>query len=285
MRHVTAHVVAILVAGLGIAPSALGGVNVIGQLPQQTSFFGYRGITFDSGSNPLVLSEWDWQLLRIDKATASVLSSQTSNPVASFNDQFVYDPATTSYFTIAGGNSLVRFDPVTLDHMTVGLLGAPQMNFKGLGVDTSGDLWLGMDVGSAQWWRVNKTTGQATFATNITFPGGVQFHTLTIDSSGTFYMAAASLLGVDDGEDIYRLDPITGQASLLTSTHPSLLGAEKVQSMTQDPSTGRFYAVWGPGTGDSYFLSEVTGIPEPTVALVAGVGFLALRRRRARCAL
>src|SRR4051812_25667551 len=117
---------------VAMAGEVRAGTVVIGELhpfPQPSVTPGIRGITFDAGVDPLILDRWAWTLQRIDKSNASVLSSTTSNPVTSRNDQLVFDPTTGAYFTIGGATSLVRIEPITWDHATVGPLGTPQINF------------------------------------------------------------------------------------------------------------------------------------------------------------
>jgi hypothetical protein len=257
---------AIAIVVLWAAGASIAGTTVIAPLPLQsaTPGFGYRGITFDSNTNPLVLDRWAWILHRVDKGTGTVLSSVTSNPVTSFNDQLVFDSSTGNYFTVgySGGNDLVRIDPDTHAHTTVGSLGVGFPNFNGLAVDPSGNLWFGDDRnGAAELWSVDKNTGAATFSRNITFPGGLQFHTLTVASDGTFYMAASAYSFNDGGEGIYRINSLNGAATFITSTDRGT-GFQTIQSFDQDHVTGRFYGVSGPtDTSNHYYLVEIQAFP------------------------
>jgi hypothetical protein len=266
------------------------GINVIGELqpqPQANVSAGIHGITFDTDSNPIILDRWAWTLQRVDKNTAAVLSSVTSKPVLSFSDQLVFDPSTMALFTRtyedSGGDALVRIDPLTHDHVTVGLFGTPFINFGGMAIDASGTLWMGIDSSTESLWTVNKSTGAATFQRNITFPGGLQLHTMMIAADGTFYASAKALGFNDGGEGIYRINPSTGAATFLTSTNPPA-SAYALISMAQDPGTLRYYGIWQhldfSESKYKFQLVEVTGIPEPSgLGLLLWVFGLALRRR------
>jgi len=269
---------------------ATAGVIVIGDLhpyPQPNVSPGVEGITFDYDRNPLVLDQWAWTLQRIDKTTAAVLSSVTSNPVTSFNEQLVFDPTTLAYFTRgyddATGDILIRIDPVAYNHATVGPLGTPLINFGGLAIDPAGNLWLGIDSSTEQLWTVDKGSGAAAFSRNITFPGGFQLHSMTIGSDGTFYAAAKALAFNDGGEGIYRIDPNTGVATFVTSTNPPASNYALV-SMTQDPATLQYYGIWShfdfSDSAYKFQLVEVTGVPEPCGLWGLCVLLLQLRRRR-----
>jgi sugar lactone lactonase YvrE len=269
-----------------LARHAAAGVNVIGQLPQQSSGFGYNGLSFDTDPNPVVLARWEWTLRRIDKTSAAVLSAVTSNPVTSFNDQLVFDRTTLNYLTVGyssdtNQDTLVSIDPVNYNHSTIGALGVGFPNFHGLAIDPSGSLWYGADVnGGAKLWSLDKSTGAATLSREITFPGGLQFHTLTFGSDGTLYVAASAYQFDDGGEGIYRVDRNNGIATFLTSTDRGA-GFQTIQSFSQDPLTHRYYGISGPtDTNNRYYLVEITGVPEPSGLTVLCAGALWLRRRR-----
>jgi len=270
--------------------AARAGVIVIGQLalsgaPNATP--GTDGIAFDGDPNPLVLENTSWALVRVDKTDAAVLSSQVSNPVASFDDNLVFDSSTGTYFTrgtmTTRGDTLVRIDPVTHDHTTVGNLGAPQINFGGLAIDPLSNLWLGIDASTEQLWKVDKNTGVATFQRNITFPGGLQLHSMTITADGRFLMAAKAFSFNDGGEGIYQINPATGAATFLTSTNPNPSRLQQLLGLAQDPISGRYYGVrldWDfSAQPQTYSLVEVMNVPEPNVALLMLLPLAARRRR------
>jgi hypothetical protein len=277
---------------LGVGTLVHGGVVVIGviQLPSSgpNAVPGTDGIAFDGDANPLVLENTSWVLERIDKTNAAVLSSQVSNPVSSLNDNLVFDPTSGAYFTrgsaTSRGDLLVRIDPITHDHTTIGAFGTPQINFGGLAVDPSGAMWLGIDSSTEQLWKVDKNTAAATFWKTITFPGGLQLHSMAITTDGRFLMAAKAFSFNDGGEGIYQINPATGAASFLTSTNPDPTRSQLLLGLTQDPLTSRYYGVredFDFSThAQTYYLVEVTGVPEPTATLGIWVLALCLRRRR-----
>jgi len=271
-RKCTVAFIVLLVLG----GTTIAGVTVIGQLhpfPQPNVTPSFGGITFDSNPNPIVIDTWSWALQRINKVDASVLSTQATNAVANYDDQFVFDPTTGDYFTIGttfGSNSLVRIDHSSNTNTSVGITGTPQINFAGLAVDPSGNLWLGIDSTTEQLWTIDKNAGSGSFTHAITFPGGLQLHTLTIAADGTFYMAAKAFSFNDGGEGIYRVNKNTGAATFITSTNPPA-STYAIISMAQDPTSMQYYGIWQhfdfTDSTYKYDLVEITGIPEPSVIL------------------
>jgi len=269
----------VILAGLAICLAAsrcLGGVAQLGQLyPNPVSFI--SGLTFDNDPNPVDLDAI-WTLNRVDKSNASVITSNASAPAGSFGQSLVYDPTTGYYYSAGAANSLVRIDPVTFAHVTVGSFGTT-FNFIGLAVDSSGTLWLGADHNSnEELWKVNKITGLASFQRPIIFPDGhSQLHTMTIGSDGTFYAAARS---ISDAEGIYRIDPNTGLAPFVTGISSSF--QDTLLALAQDPMTKDYYGVLGnnSSSGSTFYLEEITGIPEPAYGLAIGLATLLLTRRR-----
>jgi hypothetical protein len=272
---------------LWAARESIAGTTVIGELhpyPQPNVTPAIHGITFDADPNPRILDVWAWTLQRIDKTNSAVLSSVTSNPVSSHNDQLVYDRSSGDYFTLrtaSNSTSLVRIDHTNYANATVGALGTPQINYFGLGIDPSDNLWLGIDSGSAQLWSINKNTGQATFNHNITYPGGLGLHSMTIASDGTFFATATSFL--TGGEGVYRINSSTGAATFITSTDTT--GTADIVSLTQDPSSSRYYGISQRfdfnQSAFEYSLVEVTGIPEPNcVAILLATTAVGFARRR-----
>jgi len=245
---------------------SLAAVTEIGQLhpflkPGVTP--GFEGIACDGSTNPIVLDRWAWTLSRVDGSSAAVLDSHVSNPVSSFNGALAYDAPLGCYYTTTGNKTLVRLDPDTGTHTSIGTSLGATFNFISLAVDPSDTLWLATDnAGAEQLWTVNKTTGVATLDHAITFTDSRQVTAMAIEPNGTFVVVANS--GLFD-ERFYQVDPLTGNPTALGKTGIAGGQLRFMNSLTFDGTTGRVYGVEEIRSTTPYSYELVGGpiTPEP----------------------
>ncbi len=113
-------------------------------------------------------------------------------------------------------DTLFAFDPRELVVTSVGDFtlsdGASAPEMTDLAVDEAGTLYT---CSRTALWRVDAATAQATHVVDYTLPDGVELNGLTFLPVGTIDPAAETLVGATDSGDYYRIDPATGDATLL----------------------------------------------------------------------
>jgi DNA-binding beta-propeller fold protein YncE len=239
---------------------------------------GIEGIAFDGTPNALVIDTLSWAVSRVSLQNAAVLSSTVSMPLPpdNYNDQLVFDHTTGNFYTIEDDTTLVKIAPGTFANSTVGSTGQ-FFNFTSLAADPAGNLWIGTDHNGGELWSVNKQTGLATFQTHINVPSNHQLTSLAIDEYGNFLIYALSN-AFNLPNDLCSVNPATGATAILA---PGATGVPVfADAMSYDPLTKSFYAVMEDRTSSfTYSLARITGVPEPTSAILAAGAVLLLRRR------
>jgi PEP-CTERM motif len=292
--------IALLFAAVAGGPSmARAGAIVIGQIdPPGLTAGGITGITFDGGSDPLVIDGFGITMWSLSIQNASVIATFPISTTEVATRSLEFDAAMGQYFTstrpFAADDYLSEVNPLSGTLTDIGLMGS--FNFLDLAVDpVTGVLWMVNDcsnlactsVQGGSLWTVNTANGAAqpalTFGTSLG-----QLTALAISPQGQFFVASAPAT-TTSSPSIYEIDPITGTTTFVTNT--GLAPLSIITDMAFDPSTNLLYAVQelnstGPRT---FYLDEITGLPSPVpepgtaISLVIGLGLLAaitLKRRR-----
>ncbi|MHB8873550.1 MAG: NHL repeat-containing protein [Myxococcaceae bacterium] len=225
-------------------PASDGGplVVVIGQMnPVGLSPAGVMGITFDGSPNPLVIDGFGRSVWRVSAQTAGVVDTFPLNAAEANTRSLAYDGF--RYFTNRDGN----LSSVALASGAVSHIGSSGwFNFSSLALHPgTGELWMVNDCANApctsgqgaQLWRVNKTTGAATFVRDFSSLGIGQATALAISASGTFYVATLSVPGF---ARIWALDPAMGTATFVLDA--GLAKLELLLGLAFD-STQQLYAI------------------------------------------
>jgi hypothetical protein len=282
--------IALLFAAVAGGPSmARAGSIVIGQINAPVTG-GIRGITFDGGSDPLVIDGFGINMWSLNIQNASVIATFPISTTEVTTESLEFDAATGQYFTstrpFAADDYLSVVNPLSGTLTDIGLMGS-SFNFLDLAVDpVTGVLWMGNDcsnlactsVQGGSLWTVNTANGAAqpvvTFGTSLG-----QLTALAISPQGQFFVASAPA-NAGSSSSIYEIDP---NGTITFVTFVPITGDAPVGYITDmafDPSTNVLYAVQEQTSGGPYLL-EITGLPSPVpepgtaISLVIGLGLLA----------
>lgn len=145
-------------------------------------------------------------------------------------------PATSSLYRIGSGGDLT----------TIGDTGLTRLN--NLAFTNGGDLAT-MSSTNGSGYVISKSTGAATFLFDQSGMASDDIRALAIDSTGWYV--------INEGapDQLYRIDPSSGVATLVGST-----GVSSLQSLAFDPTSGLLYSLnIGPGEASLGTISTSTG--------------------------
>jgi hypothetical protein len=221
------------------------GAVLVGPIsPPGLSPNGASGITFDNLPNPLVLDGFGRVIWRLDESNATVVATFPLAGGEASARSLAYDQTTHLVFT-ARDTALATVDPASGAIALLGTMGF--FNFESLAVHpVTGELWMANDcngpactvLGGAQLWKVNKSTGSASFVRDFSSSGIGQATALAISSAGTFYVATVSGAGF---AYLWQVDPVTGNVTFVMEAGLGVLSF--INGMVFNPVTQRLYGI------------------------------------------
>lgn len=163
------------------------------------------GLAWVEGTNRLwTIDLDDGQVGTVDVATGVFAPAFNATPGAGWQ-AIAWDAFTQRFYAANQNGSNYVIDPVAMSTTLLGSAGAGFTLITALDTDANGDVW-GIDFGTGNLGRMNKTTGAMTLVSTVT-PTGMQG--MAFDSIGRLYANNTTT------DSLYAINAATGAATLI----------------------------------------------------------------------